>query len=204
MAKLIKAIRTIEANREYFSATIANLGEYLLIVKPNASGTNRAEVSNSIISNIGMEKVVLNNTYTSVGRIKGTAMEVDIISPTIIGSLPPIKLTTKGDPRPVDIPVNKTMGRAIAGATTYEMEYITNGSIINFSIVNSNNIFGLVKVVIRSLASNLRRFRNKSPPRRIKRYGDKICPIAENIMPLNIESGITIISIPRALLLLVN
>jgi hypothetical protein len=84
------------------------------------------------------------------------------------------------------------------------MKYITKGSIINFSIVNSSNIFGLVKVVIRSLASNLRRFRNKSPPRRTKRYGDKICPIAENIMPLNIESGITIISIPRALLLLVN
>jgi hypothetical protein len=118
MAKLIKAIRTIEEDREYFSATLANLGEYLLIVKPNASGTNRAEVSNSIISNIGMEKVVLNRTYTSVGRTKGTAMEVDIISPTIMGSLPPTKLTTKGDPRPVDIPVNKTIGRAIAGATT--------------------------------------------------------------------------------------
>ena len=108
----------MEADRECFSATLAILGEYLLIVKPNESGTNRAEVSNSIISTIGMEKVVLNNTYTSVGRIKGTAMEVDIISPTIIGSLPPTKLTTKGDPRPVDIPVNKTMGRAIAGATT--------------------------------------------------------------------------------------
>jgi hypothetical protein len=65
-----------------------------------------------------MEKVVLNRTYTSVGRTKGTAMEVDIISPTIMGSLPPTKLTTKGDPRPVDIPVNKTIGRAIAGATT--------------------------------------------------------------------------------------
>lgn len=204
MAKLIKAIRTIEADKEYFSATLANLGEYLLIVKPSASGTNRAEVSNSIISNIGMEKLVLNRTYTSVGRIKGTAMEVDIISPTIMGSLPPTKLTTKGDPRPVDIPVNKTIGRAIAGATIQEMEYITKGSIINFSNVNSSNIFGLVKVVIRSLASNLRRFRNKSPPRRTKRYGDKICPIAENIMPLNIESGITIISIPRALSLLVN
>jgi hypothetical protein len=50
----------------------------------------------------------------------------------------------------------------------------------------------------------LRRFRNKSPPRKTKRYGDKICPIDENIMPLNIESGITIISIPKALLLLVN
>ena len=84
------------------------------------------------------------------------------------------------------------------------MEYITNGSIINFSIVNSSNIFGLVKVEISSLVSNLRRFRNKSPPRRIKRNGDKICPIAENIMPLNIESGINIISIPKALLLLVN
>lgn len=204
MAKLIKAIRTIEADKEYFSATLANLGEYLLIVKPSASGTNRAEVNNSIISNIEMEKLVLNRTYTSVGRIKGTAMEVDIISPTIMGSLPPTKLTTKGDPRPVDIPVNKTIGRAIAGATIQEMEYITKGSIINFSNVNSSNIFGLVKVVIRSLASNLRRFRNKSPPRRTKRYGDKICPIAENIMPLNIESGITIISIPRALSLLVN
>ena len=118
MAKLIKAIRTIEADREYFSATLANLGEYLLMVKPNASGTNSAEVSNSIISNIGMEKVVLNRTYTSVGRTKGTVMEVDIISPTIMGNLPPTKLTTKGDPRPVDIPVNKTIGRAIAGATT--------------------------------------------------------------------------------------
>src|SRR6476659_10020495 len=122
MAKLIKAIRTIEADREYLSATLANLGEYLLMVKPNASGMNRAEVSNSIISKIGMEKVVLNRAYTSVGRTKGTAMEVDIISPTIMGSLPPTKLTTKGDPRPVDIPVNKTIGRAIAGATMYEME----------------------------------------------------------------------------------
>ena len=95
MAKLIKAIRTIDADRECFSATLANLGEYLLIVKPNASGTNRAEVSNSIISNIGMEKVVLNNTYTSVGKIKGTAMEVDIISPTIIGQPSSNKINNK-------------------------------------------------------------------------------------------------------------
>ena len=95
MAKLIKAIRIIEVDRECFSATLANLGEYLLIVKPNESGTNRAEVSNSIISNIGMEKVVLNKTYTSVGRIKGTAMEVDIISPTIIGSSSTNKINNK-------------------------------------------------------------------------------------------------------------
>jgi len=64
-----------------------------------------------------MEKLVLNRTYTSVGSTNGTAMEVDIISPTTIGSLPPTKLTTNGDPRPVDIPVNKTTGRAMAGET---------------------------------------------------------------------------------------
>ena len=95
MAKLIKTIRTIEADREYFSATLANLGEYLLIVKPNASGMNRAEVSNSIISNIGMEKLVLNRTYTSVGRTKGTAMEVVIISPTIMGRPSSNKINNK-------------------------------------------------------------------------------------------------------------
>ena len=117
MAKLIKTIKPIEADRECFSATLANLGEYLLILNPNASGMNRAEVSNSIISNIGMEKVVLRRTYTSVGRTKGTAIEVDIISPTTMGSLPPTKLTTKGAPRPVDIPVNNRIGRAIGGAT---------------------------------------------------------------------------------------
>ncbi len=57
---------------------------------------------------------------------------------------------------------------------------------------------------MRSLGSNLKRFRNKSPPRKIKRYGVKILPMDENKTPLNIERGMTIISVPKALLLLVK
>ncbi len=115
MAKLIKAIKPIETVREFFSATLAILGAYFLMVNPNMSGMNRAEVSNNIISNIGMEKLALKRINTRVGRTKGTAIEVNIISPTTIGSLPPTKLTTNGAPRPVDMPVNNRIGKAKSG-----------------------------------------------------------------------------------------
>jgi hypothetical protein len=204
MAKLIMTIKPIEAVKEFSSATLANLGEYLFTIIPSASGTKRAEVSSSIISNIGMEKLVLKRTYTRAGKTKGTAIEVDIINPTTIGNLPPTKLTTKGAPNPVDIPVNNSTGNAIAEKIRWENEYISKGRMSNFTIDNSSNIFGLAKVVIRSLASNLRRFRNKSAPRKTKRYGENIWPMYGNKTPLNIERGITIIRITKALLLLLK
>lgn len=39
--------------------------------------------------------------------MKGTKRELEIIKPTTIGSFPPTKFTTKGEPNPVDIPASK-------------------------------------------------------------------------------------------------
>jgi hypothetical protein len=161
-------------------------------------------VSNNIISNIGMVKLVLKRRYTRVGKMKGTAIDVEIIIPTIIGSLPPTKLTTKGAPNPVDIPDNNSTGNAMAGKMTCERAYINEGSMSNFATDSISNIFGLAKVMARSLISNLRRFKNKRAPRKTKRYGENIWPIYGNNIPLNIESGMTIIRITKALLLLLN
>jgi hypothetical protein len=171
---------------------------------PSASGTKRAKVSNNIISDIGIEKLVLKRRYTRVGKMKGTTIEVEIINPTTIDSLPPTKLTTKGAPNPVDIPDNNSTGNAIFENMTCEREYINEGSMSNFATDSISNIFGLAKVMARSLISNLRRFRNKRAPRKTKRYGENSWPMYGNKIPLNIESGITIIRITKALLLLLN
>jgi hypothetical protein len=133
---------------------------------PSASGTKRAEVSSNIISNIGIERLVRKRRYTRVGKMKGTAIEVEIINPTTIGNLPPTKLTTKGAPNPVDIPDNNSAGNAIVEKMTCEREYINEGSMSNFATDNISNIFGLAKVMARSLMSNLRRFRNKRAPQK--------------------------------------
>ncbi len=68
---------------------------------------NNAADNSSIILIIGIENWLLNNTYTKVGKINGTANEVIIIIATTTGKLPPIKFATNGDPSPVDIPDNK-------------------------------------------------------------------------------------------------
>ena len=84
-----------------------------------------------------------------MGKINGTDSDVVIINPTNIGNLPPTKFTTKGDPRPVDMPDNKNTDNirfVLIGKTVSDNRFIIannpTGITTNFTIVSIISFFG--------------------------------------------------------------
>lgn len=78
------------------------------VVHPKAKGTNKPVPR--IITMLGnsIENSVLNNEYTNKGK---TVKEVTVMIATTVCSLPPVKFTTKGAPKPVEIPDSKNTDR---------------------------------------------------------------------------------------------
>src|SRR6187431_3338342 len=101
------------------------------------------------MSKIGIVKLLLKKRNIKLGNTNGTESEVAIINPTTIGSLPPTKFTTKGDPSPVDIPDNKNtdnikfvlIGKKVS-ENRYIIAYNTTGINTSLAIASIINFFG--------------------------------------------------------------
>ena len=106
------------------------------------------------MSKIGIVKLLLNKINIKLGNTNGTDSEVTIINPTTIGSLPPTKFTTKGDPSPVDIPDNKNTDNikfVLIGIKVSEKKFIIaynpTGIKTSFATVSIINFFGCENTV---------------------------------------------------------
>ena len=75
------------------------------MIQPANKGISIPAARRNIISNIGTVICCPNRIYTIAGSVKGTAIDVSIITPTSVGRLPlSMKLIAKGAPSAVEIP----------------------------------------------------------------------------------------------------
>ena len=88
----------------------------ILVYHTTNSGINKAIARRNIISNNGIEIFSLNKKYAIVRSVKGAAIELTTIIPTIVDSFAlPIKLTANGAPNAVETPDNNVADRASFG-----------------------------------------------------------------------------------------
>lgn len=107
-------MKTMEKIKDFLSSICVVAYAYFFIIWLAAKGTSNAPDNRSTISSIGIENWLLNNRYTKAGKINGTANDVVIISPIIIGNLLPTKFATNGDPRPVETPDNRNIANMVS------------------------------------------------------------------------------------------
>jgi hypothetical protein len=111
MPQFISIMKISDRWNEFLSANFEPAGKYFLVSQPAARGVNsESKARTSCAAKIF--QTASEQVHRHRWQTNGTATEVTIIMPITRGSRPPMRFTTNGAPRPVEIPERSRTGRA--------------------------------------------------------------------------------------------